>query len=43
MYDNEIEKTDVLIVGCGCSGLYTALNLPRDKKIVIITKSRCGE
>ena len=39
MYDNEIEKTDVLIVGCGCSGLYTALNLPRDKKIVIITKS----
>ena len=32
-------KTDILIVGCGCSGLYCALNLPRDKKITIITKS----
>ncbi|MGN0342660.1 MAG: L-aspartate oxidase [Roseburia sp.] len=32
-------KTDILIVGCGCSGLYCALNLPRDKQITIITKS----
>lgn len=32
-------KTDVLIVGCGCSGLYCALNLPSDMKITIITKS----
>ena len=32
-------ETDVLIVGCGCSGLYCALNLPRDLKITIITKS----
>lgn len=32
-------KTDVLIVGCGCSGLYLALNLTRDKKILMITKS----
>ena len=32
-------KTDILIVGTGCSGLYCALNLPRDKKIVMITKS----
>lgn len=31
-------KTDILIVGCGVSGLYCALNLPKDKKIVIITK-----
>ena len=31
-------KTDILIVGTGCSGLYCALNLPRDKKIVLITK-----
>lgn len=31
--------TDILIVGSGCSGLYCALNLPRDKKITIITKS----
>ncbi len=32
-------KTDVLIVGSGCSGLYCALQLPSDKKITIITKS----
>jgi len=32
-------KTDILIVGCGVSGLYCALNLPKDKKIVIISKS----
>lgn len=32
-------KTDVLIVGSGCSGLYCALQLPRDKEITIITKS----
>lgn len=32
-------KTDILIVGSGCAGLYCALNLPKDKKITIITKS----
>ena len=32
-------KTDILIVGCGCSGLYCALNLPEDKHILMITKS----
>ena len=32
-------RTDILIVGSGCSGLYCALNLPRDKQITIITKS----
>lgn len=32
-------KTDILIVGSGCSGLYCALQLPRDKKITMITKS----
>lgn len=32
-------KTDVLIVGSGCSGLYCALQLPHDKKITMITKS----
>ncbi len=31
-------KTDILIVGCGVAGLYCALNLPSDKKIVIVTK-----
>ena len=32
-------ETDVLIVGCGCSGLYCALNLLRDKRILMITSS----
>lgn len=32
-------ETDILIVGSGCAGLYCALNLPRDKKITVITKS----
>lgn len=32
-------KTDVLIVGSGCSGLYCALRLPREMQITIITKS----
>lgn len=32
-------KTDVLVVGCGCSGIYCALNLPKDKEITVITKS----
>lgn len=32
-------KTDLLIVGSGAAGLYCALNLPKDKKITIITKS----
>lgn len=32
-------KTDILIVGCGVAGLYAALNLPREKQILIITKS----
>lgn len=32
-------KTDILIAGCGCSGLYCAMQLPREKNITIITKS----
>lgn len=31
-------KTDVVIAGCGVGGLYTALKLPRDLDITIITK-----
>lgn len=36
-------KTDILIVGSGCAGLYCALNLPNDKQITIITKSSVEE
>ena len=32
-------KTDLLIVGCGVAGLYCALNLPKDKKITVVTKN----
>lgn len=32
-------KTDVVIVGCGVSGLYLALQLPKHLDITIITKS----
>ncbi len=32
-------NTDIVIVGTGVAGLFSALSLPRDKKIVIITKS----
>lgn len=31
-------KTDIVIVGTGVGGLFSALNLPRDKQIVMITK-----
>ena len=31
-------KTDILIVGAGCAGLYCALHLPKEKHVLIITK-----
>lgn len=33
-------KTDVVIVGCGAAGLYCALNIPKEKSIIIITKDQ---
>lgn len=36
-------KTDILIVGSGCAGLYCALHLPEDKKITLITKKSAEE
>lgn len=33
------KETDVVIAGTGVGGLFTALNLPRDTQIVMITKS----
>ena len=32
-------NTDILIVGCGVAGLYCALNLPKDKNIIVVTKN----
>ena len=33
------KKADVVIVGTGVAGLFSALNLPDDKEIIMITKS----
>ena len=33
-------KTDILIVGSGVAGLYCALNLPKNKNIIIVTKNK---
>lgn len=32
-------KTDVVIVGTGAAGLFTALNLPKEKRVIMVTKS----
>lgn len=32
-------KTDIVIVGTGVAGLFTALNLPIEKQVIMITKS----
>lgn len=32
-------KTDIVIVGSGCAGLYFALKAPRDQKIILISKA----
>ncbi len=32
-------RTDILIIGSGCSGLYCALHLPKEMRITVITKS----
>ena len=32
------KKYDIIIVGTGCAGLFCALSLPRDKKILCISK-----
>ncbi len=32
-------KTDILIIGSGCSGLYCALHLPKTMQVTVITKS----
>lgn len=36
-------KTDILIVGSGCSGLYCSINLPTERKITIITKKKAED
>lgn len=33
-------KTDILVVGSGCAGLYCAMHLPTNREILIITKDK---
>ncbi len=35
--------TDIVIVGSGVAGLFTAISLPKDKKITIVTKKRAED
>lgn len=35
-----MKKTDIIIVGCGAAGLFCALNMPRDKQIIVISKDK---
>jgi L-aspartate oxidase len=37
------QKVDVIIVGTGVAGLFCALNIPRDKKIMMITKAAADD
>jgi len=34
---------DIVIIGAGIAGLYTAINLPRDKKVLIVNKAHPWE
>lgn len=36
-------KTDILIAGSGCAGLYCALQFPKEKQVLMITKSEVEE
>lgn len=36
-------NTDILIVGCGVAGLYCALNLPKHKNIIVVTKNEASK
>ena len=31
-------KTDILVVGSGAAGLYCAMNLPKEKNVIVVTK-----
>ena len=42
MKNNSI-KTDTVIVGSGVAGLFAALCLPSDKKVLVITKEELKE
>ena len=37
---SDIMETDIVIVGCGVSGLYCALNLPKKNRITIVSKNK---
>lgn len=37
------KQYDIIIIGCGVAGCFTALHLPQDKEILMITKSELEE
>lgn len=37
--EEKMKKTDILIVGSGCAALYFALQLPKNRQVLIITKA----
>lgn len=41
--NNEFIRTDVVIVGSGVAGTFAALCLPKDKKVLVITKEKIRE
>ncbi len=43
MENKSIIKTDITIVGSGVAGLFSALCLPSDKEILVITKEELKE
>ena len=40
---NSVQKYDVLIAGTGVAGLCCALNLPRDMRVLMLTKAAADE
>jgi L-aspartate oxidase len=38
-----VKKFDYIIIGCGSSGLYSAINIPSDKSVLLLSKDRLKE
>ena len=36
--ENRMKKYDVLIIGAGIAGLYAAMNIPKEKKVLVVCK-----
>lgn len=36
-------KTDVIVIGSGIAGLYTAIQASQDRHVIMITKKHCSK